>query len=254
MQTFVTPDLPTDTLLPLASDEVQQQAARLVQEAFSVALRLAAGAQGLPREEAVARLGGHLREWAGMSSAEQTHLRLALLLNGIDQWGLAYSKLLNPAELAGVSMLLEDLRGGLDLGSEGLCQRFLDTLREDEVSALSYKIAFRRELHLSLWHALIAAEQREEAEPLLSLLVGLLLALLSAMPGVGWRLIADAMASIQIRCLQHGLATEGLAREMTESLFAALSEALPEALRAQVVEHSAEAVRAWREATRTVQH
>ena len=29
---------------------------------------------------------------------------------------------------------------------------------------------------------------------------------------------------------------------------------LPEALRAQVVEHSAEAVRAWREATRTVQH
>ncbi|PAS93938.1 MAG: hypothetical protein CGU28_05705 [Candidatus Dactylopiibacterium carminicum] len=248
MQTSVSHNLPTDTLAELAPEDVQQQAARLVQEAFGVALRLATS-QGLPREEAINRLAGHLREWTALSSSEQTQLRMAMLLGGLDQWGLAYSQLLTATELAGVSMLIGDLRAGLDLSAEALCQRFLDGLREDEASALSYKILLRRELHLSLWHALISCNSREEAEPVMRLLVGMLLALVQAMPQLGWRLIADAMASIQIRCLQHGLAVEGLSRDLTEGLFASLSEALPEAARAQVVDHAAEAARAWRDAS-----
>lgn len=248
-------ELPADTFEELASRDVQLQAARLVHEAFAAALRLGAdGGESKQLEDALARLASHLREWARMAPMEAAHLRLAMLLAGLDQWGLAYSKAFGAPALSGLSALLADLRDSLAPQEEAACQRFLDTLHGKEAAALEFKIAFRRELHLSLWHTMIAAENRAQAEVLMHLLGGMLLALTRAMPELGWRLVADALASIQIRCLQHGLAASGLEQEMTEELFAGLQNELPEALRSMVNQHSAEAVRAWQEARRAPQH
>lgn len=189
-----------------------------------------------------------------MTTPEAASVRLAMILAGLDQWGLAYSRTLGAAPLTGLTTVLENLRDCLDLSEESVCQRFLDQLHEDEAAGLDFKIAFRRELHLSLWHTMIAAGTRAEAELLLKLLGGMLLALNRAMPTLGWRLIADALASIQIRCLQHGLAASGLEQEMTEELFAGLQAELPETVRNLVNQHSGEAVRAWQEARRATQH
>ncbi|MDP5240172.1 hypothetical protein Q9Q94_11575 [Uliginosibacterium sp. 31-16] len=246
--------LPADPMADLAPRDVQLQAARLVHEAFAAALRLSADGEGKQLEDALARLASHLREWSRMATTEAAHLRMALLLSGLDQWGLAYSKAFGAATLAGLSAILADLRDSMDLAEEGACQHFLDALHADETAALEFKIAFRRELHLSLWHTMIAAENREQAEVLLKLLGGMLLALNRAMPNLGWRLVADASASIQIRCLQHGLAASGLEQEMTENLFAGLQAELPEAERELVNQLAAEAVSAWQEARRSTQH
>ncbi|NSL55200.1 hypothetical protein [Uliginosibacterium aquaticum] len=248
-------ELPADPFEELAARDVQLQAARLVHEAFAAALRLSAGGgESKQLEEALAKLAGHLREWSRMAPMEAAHLRLAMLLAGLDQWGLAYSKAFGAPALAGVSAVLADLRDSLAPQEEAACQRFLDTLYEKEETALEFKIAFRRELHLSLWHTLIAAENREQGKLLVSLLGGMLLALTRAMPTLGWRLVADALASIQIRCLQHGLAASGMEQELTEELFAGLQAELPEGPRELVNQHSAEAVRAWQEARRATQH
>lgn len=248
-------ELPADPFEELAVRDVQLQAARLVHEGFAAALRVGAeGGEGKQLENALARLASHLREWSRMAPMEAQHLRLAMLLAGLDQWGLAYSKAFGAPALAGLSAVLADLRDGLGPQEEAACQRFLDTLYEQEAAALEFKIAFRRELHLSLWHTMIAAENREQGEVLMSLLGGMLMALTRAMPTLGWRLVADALASIQIRCLQHGLAASGLEQELTQELFAGLQTELPEATRELVNTHSAEAVRAWQEARRASQH
>ncbi len=246
--------LPQDVFADIADREVQLQAARLVQEAFGAAVRLGNEAEGQPMEMALVRLADRLREWSGMSTTEGTHLRLALLMHGLDQWGLAYAKGFGAHILQGVSMLLADLRGGLDLSSEGICQRYLDELHQDEACALDFKIAMRRELHLSLWHSMIAAERREQGDVILNLLGGLLLALPKAMPTLGWRLVADTLASIQIRCLQHGLAASGQEQELTEALFAGLTHNLPDEHNRTVFAHAAQAVRDWQDARRSTQH
>jgi len=246
--------LPTDPFQDLAPQDVQLQAARLVHEAFATALRLTTQGEGKQLEDALSRLADHLREWSRMTTVEAAQLRMAMLLSGLDQWGLAYSKAFGAAALAGLSVILADLRDSMDLAEEGACQHFLDALHSDETAVLEFKINFRRELHLSLWHTMIAAEKREQADVLLKLLGGMLLALNRAMPSLGWRLIADALASIQIRCLKHALAVSGLAQETTQELFAGLQAELPEAVRELVNTHSAEAVRAWREAQQATQH
>jgi hypothetical protein len=247
-------DLPADVIADQVPREAQVQASRLVQEAFAAALRLTAETEGNALEGAMTRLASHLREWSGMSTFEGSQARLALLLSGLDQWGLAYSHAFGAGAMTGLSLLLEDLRGGLDLAAEGACQRVFDQIREDEACALEFKIALRRELHLSLWHSMIGAEDRAQAEALMNLLGGMLLALVKAMPTLGWRLVADALASIQIRCLAHGLAASGQERELTEALFGELNRELPEAARELVNRHSSEAVIAWQQARRSTQH
>ncbi|MDQ7990302.1 MAG: hypothetical protein REI09_11770 [Candidatus Dactylopiibacterium sp.] len=247
--------VPADPFEELASRDVQLQAARIVQEGFAAALRLSAeGDESKQRDEVLGRLADHLREWSRMTTLEAAHLRMALLLGGLDQWGLAYAKAFGAGALGGVSALIADLRDGLGVEEEAACQRFLDALHDNEAAALDFKIANRRELHLSLWHTLLAAESRPQAEVLLQILGGLLLALVKVMPTLGWRLVADTLASIQIRCLQHGLASEGLGQEMTQELFAGVQAGLEEPLATQVNQRSSEAVQAWQEARRAVRH
>ena len=247
-------EIPVDVIAEQVSRDMQIQAARLVQEAFAAALRMTAEAEGNSLDKAMAKLGSHLRQWAGMATFEESQARLGLLLSGLDQWGLAYSKAFGAPAMVGLSLLLEDLRGGLDLASEAACQRTLDLLHDDEGAALDFKITLRRELHLSLWHSMIAAESREQGEGLMNLLGGMLLALVKAMPTLGWRLVADALASIQIRCIQHGLAASGQEQELTEGLFSELGRELPEPVRVLVTQHSAQAVIAWSESRQSTQH
>lgn len=247
-------DLPADSLAEFVPADAQKQAARLVQEAFAASLRLSADSEGDVLDAAMQRLGSYLREWTRMATAESAMARLGLILAGLDQWGLAYSKVVGAGALAGLSVLLDDLRGELDLPTEAACQRVLDALHQDEAAALEFKIALRRELHLSLWHSMIAAETRAQGEEIMNLLGGMLLALVKAMPTIGWRLVADTLASIQIRCLAHGLAASGQEQELTELLFAELGRELPEPTRVLVTQHSAQAVIAWKQARNETQH
>jgi len=181
-------------------------------------------------------------------------VRRTLLLSGLDQWGLAFSDTFGHAALGGVSALVSLLRNDLDVQEEALCQGYLQRLHSEEAAAFDFKVLLRRELHLALWHAMIAAEEREEAESIMRHLGGLLLGVYEDMPTHGWRLLADALASIQMRCLSQGLAIEGIAQETTQSLFVSLASALPEVVCARVMEQSSNAVRAWQEARRSVQH
>lgn len=246
--------LPQDSFASLAPRDVQQQAARLVQEAFAAAFRLSIEASAEQCQLAVEKLAGHLGEWAGMASRDEALLRRTLLLSGLDQWGLAFSDTFGPKALAGVSALVGLLRNELDAQEEAISQGFLERLQDEEGAAFDFKVLLRRELHLALWHAMIASEEREEAENIMRHLGGLLLAVHEQMPTHGWRLLADALASIQMRCLSQGLAIEGIGQETTQSLFVSLASALPDEVCARVMEQSSAAVRAWQEARRSVQH
>jgi hypothetical protein len=248
------PTLPEDSLAPLASREVQQQAARLVQEAFAAAFRLTIEASAEQCQLALQKLAAHLLEWTRMASREEALLRRTLLLAGLDQWGLAFSETFGASALAGLTSLVGLLRNDMDIQEEAVCQGYLQRIQDEEGAAFDFKILLRRELHLALWHAMIAADEADEAESIMRHLGALLLGVYEQMPTHGWRLLADALASIQMRCLSQGLAIEGLAQETTQSLFVSLASALPEVVCARVMEQSSNAVRAWQEARRNIQH
>jgi hypothetical protein len=253
-QSEASSNLPQDSLISLASRDVQQQAARLVQEAFAAAFRLSIEASAEQRQSAIEKLSGHLAQWAGMASRDEALLRRTLLLSGLDQWGLAFSDTFGASALAGVSALVGLLRNELDAQEEAISQNYLERLQDEEGAGFDFKVLLRRELHLALWHAMIAAEEREEAESIMRHLGGMMLAVYEQMPTHGWRLLADALASIQMRCLSQGLAVEGIAQETTQTLFVSLASALPDEVCSQVMEQSSNAVRAWQEARRSVQH
>lgn len=254
MTAQVSNDLPPDPLAALAHADVQRQAARLVQESFNAAFRLSLEGETEQAEPALAKLAAHLDEWAGMATHDETLLRRALLLVGLDQWGLAFMQAFGSGGLSGLSVLLGKLRDALEIDDEAACQQYFSRVQDEEACALDFKIALRRELHLTLWHAMIACDSRDESLAILRALGGLLLALPRSMPALGWRLVADALASIQIRCLTHGLASEGLGQEMTQELFAALYADMPEELRARIMQASSQAVVAWQQARRATQH
>ena len=82
--------LPADPLLALASADIQRQAARMAQDAFARVFRLSLGEDEGARVAGVEALRAALANWARAGADEQAQaLRLALLLAGMDQWGLA---------------------------------------------------------------------------------------------------------------------------------------------------------------------
>lgn len=248
-------ELPLDPLAVQASRDTQRQAARLAQEAFAAAYRLSAETDERERiVAALSRLAVHLDEWIGMASQDETHVRRALLMAGLDQWGLAYAQAFGPQTLAGVSLLISLLRDELSVQDEALCQRHFDAVVHGETVAWEFKIELRRALHMALWHSMIASEDREEAFAILRQLGSMMRALTEDMPNHGWRLVSDAVALVQIRCLGQGLASEGLARETTTELFGALAQSLPDHVRQRVMSSAAEAVHAWQQAQREARH
>jgi hypothetical protein len=246
-----------DPLAALAPHALQREAARLAQEAFALAFRQTLEGQGDERPQVIAQIVQRLMGWANDKRDSDgeghgaRHLRQAMLLSGLDQWGLAYSQVYGPAATTGLSALVAGLRAGLDgAGENEGYQAFFERLDREETAAFSFKSDLRQGLHLALWHTMIATENRGEALQVLQQLGGMMLSLPQAMPQYGWMILANTLADIQIRCLAHALAAEGLGQEMTQELFGALSRQLPEEQRQQVMGNAARTVLEWQQSNR----
>ena len=244
------PILPPDRLAALVDADTQRQAARLAQEAFARVFRLSVAETEQVRHKGVQELHLDLSQWAGAGDGEAHALRLALLLTGMDQWGLVWSQAFGLVAIPGLSELVGALRTSLDETLEARFLRHFEAIAAVEENAIDFKVELRRGLHLALWHSSIVTESRDEALRLAGQLGSLLLALTREMPLAGWRLVADALAFIQIRCLADGLASEGVGQEATQALFGALARELPAAQRDLVMAHAARAVVAWQQANR----
>lgn len=240
-----------DALAALASAEIQRKAADTAQDAFAHAFRLML--QG-DEKQAMAILGeieARLRAWCATAPSEEGRsLYLALVASGMDQWGLAYSQAFGLHGIPALSHLLGSIRNGMEAQAEARFQKMFAAIDAVETNAVDFKVALRRGIHMALWSAMISCESREEAERILATLGSLLVALIERMPVYGWRLVADAMAQIQIRCVAEGLAADGLARDVTEALFDSVAKALPKETRDQVFVQSGRAVVAWQQARR----
>ena len=70
-----------------------------------------------------------------------------------------------------------------------------------------------------------------------------------SLPLLGWRLLADALASIQIRLLSDTSASS-MAQETTQQLFAALRQNLPADQYQAILAYSGQAVMAWQQSRR----
>lgn len=245
------PVLAADPLLVHADEATQRQAAQLAQEAFARVFRLSVGEDEDRCRRGVAQLRRDLHDWAqaGADDAARAQ-RLALMLAGLDQWGLAWSAAFDLLAIPGLTELLASLRGELDAPAEARLGRAFDAIESAEENALSFKVELRRGVHLALWHSAIVGDDAEQAMRLSAHLGGQLLALVRTMPTVGWRLVADALAFIQIRCLADGLAADGIGRDATQALFAALARELPAPVHEQVAAHATNAVLAWQQAAR----
>lgn len=243
---------PADGLANLASSDVQRLAARMAQDAFTLIFRLSLERDEAALQAAVAEIQERARNWARAAPGDDARaLRLALLATGIDQWGLAYAQAFGLTALPAVSVLLGGLRSGLDAAADARFQQRYAAIELVESDAVDFKMELRRNIHLALWHAMIACADRDEALAILAALGSMLVALVAHMPTLGWRLVADALALIQLRCLADGAATTDLARETTEGLFVALRQALPREISEPMFAQANQAVIAWQLARRT---
>jgi hypothetical protein len=242
---------PVDTLADLASPEIQRLAARMAQDAFTRIFRLTLERDEAALQSAVAEIQERAANWGRAAPHDNGRaLRLALLVSGIDQWGLAYAQAFGLAALPAVSILLGGLRSTLDTAADVCFQQQYAAIERSESDAVDFKMELRRNIHLALWHAMIACENREEAEPILAALGGMIVALIGRMPLLGWRLAADALANIQMRCLSDAAASTDLARETTEGLFVGLRQALPREITEPMFAHANQAVIGWQQAKR----
>ena len=242
---------PADMLADLASPDVQRHAARMAQDAFAQIFRLTLAGDPAALEIGVANIEPLCRNWVRAGTDDNARaLRLALLVGGIDQWALAYSQVFGLTAIPGVTALLGTFRNGLDAAADARFQQQFVRIEAVESDAVDFKMELRRNLHLALWHAMIASESHDEADGILRGLGGLMCALVTKMPQLGWRLVADALVHIQIRCLAEGAAAHGLAQESNERFFQSLRQTLSPAHADAVFAHANRATIAWQQARR----
>lgn len=240
-----------DTLAGVATPDVQRLAARMAQDAFTQLFRLTLERDAPALQVAVAEIARLSRNWAQAGADDEARaLRLALLLSGIDQWGLAWCQAFRLSAIPGVSELLGSLRTGLDVAADARFERAFAAIDAAECDAIDFKMDLRRNIHLGLWHAMIACEDRAEAETILAALGGMMVALTQKMPLLGWRLVADALAHIQLRCLTEAAASTELARDVNAALFTALRQNLPRDISEPMFAHANQVVIAWQQARR----
>lgn len=243
--------IPVDTLAALVGPDVQKLAARMAQDGFGQVFRLTLNEDDEGRARGVKALTTALRNWSDAADGDEGRaLRLAMIITGLDQWGLAYSQAFGLVAIPGLTELVGALRTGLAPQQEARFLQQFGAIEAAEGNAIDFKIDLRRGIHIALWHAMVASDAREQATMILTRLGGMMFALVEVMPELGWRLVADALANIQIQCLAEGLAADGLAREMNEALFAALSQELPAPHRDRVMAYAAQAVLRWQQARR----
>lgn len=240
--------LPADTLAWLAAPEVQRLAARMAQDAFTRIFRLTLEGDEAALQAAVTEMQERAANWTRAAPDDDGRaLRMAMLVSGIDQWGLAYAQAFRLAALPGVSVLLGGLRSGLDVAADARFQRQYAAIEGVESDAVDFKMELRRNIHLALWHAMIACTERDEAQAILAALGGMLVALVAHMPTLGWRLVADTLTHIQLRCLSDAAASTDLARDNTEGLFVALRQALPREISEPMFAQANQVVIAWQQ-------
>ena len=243
--------IPEDALAVHVPQDVQRQAAYMAQEGFTKIFQLTVESDEATLRHGVNDMLPLIRNWAKAGGSEEAqNLRLALLVAGMDQWGLAYSQAFGLNAIPGLTELLGGLRTALTAEEDARFQQMFDAMGAAEGNAIDFKVDLRRGIHLALWHAMIASEDKDEAALVCTALGSLMLALVKAMPTLGWRLVADALAHIQIRCLADGLASDGLGQEMTQQLFAALNQTLPDTVKAQTFKQAAQVTMAWQQARR----
>lgn len=245
--------LPNDELAGLADAEVQKEAAGLAQDGFIRIFRLLAEGDEAAAELGLSVIEARARDWAARGASDDARtLRLALLISGLDQWGLAWTQAFSLAALPGLTALLGNLRNPLDAQATARFEQQFAAIEAREDNAIDFKVDLRRGIHLALWHAMVASEDREQAEQLLRQLGSMMLTLVDVMPQFGWRLVADALAHIQLRCLDPGFAadpdTASLGQEMTQALFNSLNQALPAEMARQVMAQATQVVLACRQA------
>ncbi len=251
MSTDFSHPLAADRLAVLAPPEIQRQAARMAQDGFAKIFRLTLEGDEAKIAAAVEDMLPLCRNWARAGFDDDARaLRLALLVAGMDQWGLAWTQAFGLVAIPGLTSLLGALREGLDAAADARFQQQFAAIEAADTDAIDFKMDLRRNIHLALWHSMIACTEREEAQRILATLGGLLVVLVERMPVVGWRLVADALAHVQIRCLTEAAASEGLAQETTQELFEALRQALAKERFDRILAHANQAAIAWQQAQR----
>lgn len=242
--------LPADQLAELVNSDSQRQAARMAQDVFSGMLRQAVSADAPSDESVVAEVGARCHNWCQAGGSDDARaLRLALLISGMDQWGLAYSQAFGLQAIPALTALIGSLRTRLDTRADALFQKYFAQIDAVESDAIDFKIDLRRAIHLALWHAMAACETEAQVEGILKPLGSMMVALDTRMPELGWRLLADALASIQISLLSEQNVA-AVAQEGTQKLFASLRHALPQGRYQAILAHSGQAVIAWQQASR----
>ncbi len=246
-----TTQIPADQLAALVNPETQRLAARMAQDVFAGVFRQALSAEATDQEALLAEVGGHCFNWcqAGGGDAGRA-LRLALLISGLDQWGLAYCQAFRLDAIPALTALIGSLRTRLDEKGDTLFQHYFSRIDAIESDAIDFKIELRRSIHLALWHAMAACETAEQVAGIVQPLGSLMLVLHQRMPELGWRLLADALANIQIALLSGSATTSELAQDGTRQLFASLRHALPDERYQAILAHSGQAVVAWQQASR----
>ena len=222
----------------------------MAQDAFTSLFRLTLDANNDQLGAALAEIDIRCRKWCQAADGTDAQaLRMALLISGLDQWGLAYSQAFGLNAIPALSMLLGALRGSLDSTADARFLRYFERVESSEADAVDFKIELRRNIHLALWHAMTACEESDDAQRILQALGSMMLVLAQRLPVLGWRLLADALASIQIRLLTDTSASP-LAQENTQQLFAALRQNLPAEQYQAILAYSGQAVLAWQQSRR----
>ena len=98
-----------------------------------------------------------------------------------------------------------------------------------------------------------ASEDPADGERVVQTLGSLMLALVSRMPTLGWRLLADGLASIQIRLLSDPAFSGEASQSGTQQLFESLRRALPLEQYRNILAHAGQAVLSWQQRRRPAQ-
>jgi hypothetical protein len=246
--------LPVDALCSQANAEVQRLAARMAQDIFAGIFRQALVEEASPETDQLVKKLAEIEpqcfNWclAG-ETADAQAVRMALLVSGLDQWGLAYSQAFNLTAIPALSALIGALRNRLDPQADTRFQWYFDQIEQIEADAIDFKVELRRSINIALWHAMTACETTEEAQAILQPLGSMMLVLNQRMPTLGWRLLADALANIQISLLSNHAAS-AIAQDSTQQLFEALRQSLPAERYREILAHSGQVVLAWQQAKR----
>jgi len=174
----------------------------MAQDVFTGIFRQAFEPETTDLGQTLQTVEGRCSNWCQAAEGEEAQaLRLALLISGLDQWGLAYTQSFNLTAMPALSALIGALRSRQDARADARFQFYFSQIEAIEADAVDFKIELRRAIHMALRHAMALSEEEADADRMLQSLGNLMLALNDRMPTLGWRLLADTLAHIQSRLL-----------------------------------------------------